>query len=111
MEFGCENCYSRLCLDSHAAIKRNRVEGVGESILHILLKIYTASRVGAVVFGGRISHVPGGGSRVAGGNTGGMAHGIVTVHGRRGIGVCGVLVASGHVVRVIGGRHVDNWNE
>jgi hypothetical protein len=44
-----EILHLRLRLDRHAAVKRDRIKRVRETVLHVLLEIDTASRVGAVI--------------------------------------------------------------
>lgn len=40
---------SRLCLRYQASVQRQRVEGVGEAVLHVLIEVNAAGRRGAVV--------------------------------------------------------------
>lgn len=84
--------YSRLCLDGHAPIKRDRVKGVREAVLHILLEIDAASGAGAFVVAARATDVASRSSRVARGDTRGGAHGLIAFWGRAGVlAVSGVL--------------------
>lgn len=49
--------YLRLCLNGHAPIERDGVEGVREAVLHVLLEIDAASGAGAFVVATRATDV------------------------------------------------------
>lgn len=81
-----------LCLNGHAPVKRDRVKGVGEAVLHILLEVDAASGAGAFVVAARATDIASRSSRVARGNTRGGAHGLIAFWGRAGVlAVSGVL--------------------
>ena len=78
----------RLRLDRHAAVERDRVEGVGEAILHVILKVDAAGGADAVKLGADAGG-DGAAGQVAGG--GGAGEAGVGVRGHAGDGGDGVV--------------------
>jgi hypothetical protein len=105
----------RLSLHRHAAVEGNGVEGVGKSVLHVLLEINTTGRasavVASVVVASRAAHVAGRSGRVTRRHTGDGAHVVIAILGGRGIAIGGILIAiaigHGGIGVIVVTRHDD----
>lgn len=81
-------------MDRHAAVERNRVKGVGEAVLHVILKVDAAGGADAVKLGAD-ARGDGAAGQVAGGGAVGEA----------GVGVRGHARDGGDGVVALGRRH------